>query len=98
MLDVAVHADGAAVDDTPDARGRGGFDELPDRRGIDRAIDVARDASLAIYRSDVVHDVDILDRRCDRCGIAQVADRDLESRHIGISNGVSLERPNLIAT
>ena len=39
MLDVAVNADGAAVDDAAHAGLGGGLDQLADRRGVDLAVD-----------------------------------------------------------
>src|SRR5262249_38468563 len=73
MLDVAVDADGAAVDDAPHARPGGGLDQLSDRRPVDLVIDAVWKARLPVQRGDVVDAVDSGDRGGERRRLAQVA-------------------------
>ena len=72
-LDVAVHADRAAMDDAPHAGRRGRFDDRADRFRVDGVIRAFRKSCLPIQRRDVVDDVDGLGRAADRAGIAKVA-------------------------
>ena len=80
MLDVAVHPDGAAMDDAPNAGGGGGVDQVADGRGVDRAIGGLGNAGLTVDRGDVVDDVDILHRARERGTIFERADRRLDIR------------------
>ena len=64
MLDVAVHADRAAVHDAPHAGRAGRLDRAsPTAVGVDRAIQVVVEAGLPIERGDVVDDVDAVTAR-----------------------------------
>src|SRR5262249_28252198 len=56
--DVAVDADGAAVDDAACAPARCGLDDLRRPARVDGAVDVVRDARLTVNRRDVVDDLD----------------------------------------
>ena len=78
MLDVSVHADGAAVHDAFRTRPRRGLDDLADRCRVHGAIGRRRDTCLAIDRGDVVDDVDVFERRLDRGPIAEIAHRDVQ--------------------
>ena len=57
VLDVAVDADGAAMDDPPRAAGFRRFDHRPHGRRVDRSILVVGEARLPIDRGDVIDDL-----------------------------------------
>ncbi len=80
MLDVAVHADRAAVHDASNAGDSRGVNEMADGSGIDRAVGCLRNAGLPIHRGDVIHDLDILHRARERGAILERADDRLDAR------------------
>ena len=74
MLDVAVHADGAAVDEAPHAGGGGGLDQLSNRRGVDLVIHALGQAGLAVQRGDVVDDLEaVAESRRQRFRLREIA-------------------------
>ncbi len=75
MLDVAVHADSAAMDDPAHARRRGGVNQIANRGGVHGAIGRRWDAGLPIHRRDVVDDFNPVDGPGKRCPIFKGADR-----------------------
>ena len=79
MLDVAMHADGAAMDDTPAALLGRHVDERGDGVGIDVAIGRRRQARFAIERADVVDDVDAGHRAPQARSIGEVAGDHLDA-------------------
>ena len=79
MLDVAVHADGAAVHDAADACRRRRFNHRADRCGIDLVIDAVAQPRLPVQSGDVVDDVDAGGRTPERRGVAEIAGRQLDA-------------------
>jgi hypothetical protein len=77
-LDVAVNADGAAVDDAADARAGGGVDDVRHRLGVDRVVLVPAGRRLAVCCPDVIHDVDAGEGTGERGTIRQVAGADVD--------------------
>ena len=92
ILDVPVHAAGAAMHDALDVRGFGRLENIPRAFDIDRAIRRVRLPRLAIRRGDVVHDIDAVDRAAHRRGIHQVA---VARRHAAAGNGERSKRSRL---
>ena len=89
--DVAVDADGAAVDDALDAGRAGGFDQGADRGRVDRAIEAVVESSGAVQRGDVVDDVDAGDGARERRHVGEVAGRQLDTgqcrrRHMRVAD------------
>jgi len=78
MLDVAVHADRAAVDDAAHSGAGGGVDQLADGRRVDLVIDTLGQAGLAVQRGDVVDDLEVLagQRRRQGLGAREIAGDD----------------------
>ena len=86
MLDVAVHADGAAMDDASNAGTGGGVDQVANSGGIDGAIGCPGDAGLTVDRGDVVDDIHIFHRARERSTILQHADRRLDLRRFHLTS------------
>ena len=99
VLDVAVHADRAAMDNPMDPRCSRRFDQPPNRIGIHRTIGVGRQASLAVKRRNVIHDLSTSDRLQQRRLVTDVAGGELDSRRGKRSGafGVAHERANRVA-
>ena len=79
MLDIAVNAHRAAVDDAADARAGGCLDELTDADRIDLPIHAVGQPGLPIERGDVVHDVHAFDGRLQGFGTAQIPGHDRDA-------------------
>jgi hypothetical protein len=79
MLDIAVHANGAAMYQAPDARGCGRLDQIAHRSRVDGAIGRSRKSRLPVDRRDVIHDLDVLGRAIQRGTIVKIADRRLDA-------------------
>ena len=73
MVDVAVHADRAAVDHAACAGARGRCDDVCGRLGVDGAIVPRRYAGLPINGGDVVDDFDVPSRQLQRLGASKIA-------------------------
>ena len=73
MLDVAVHANGAAVHDAADAGPRAGVDDRPWRFGVHLSISRLGQARLPVERGDVVDDVHAVHDAEEIVGRLQIA-------------------------
>ena len=71
MLDVPVHAHGAAVHDASRASGGSSLDDRPHGRRVDRAVLGLRQAGLPVNRGDVIDDLDAADRAIERSAILE---------------------------
>jgi hypothetical protein len=99
MLDVAVHADRAAVHDAPYTSGGGGFNETADRGRVHRPIGLGPEAGLSVDRSDVVDDVSIARRPAQRVRVGEIARDELDpgSRQVPGRVGVPDQRADCVA-
>jgi hypothetical protein len=73
MLDVAVHADGAAMHDAANTLVGRDVDEITNSGCVDRTIGRLRDAGLPVHGGDVIDDLDVLHRVRKRRTIAERA-------------------------
>ena len=92
MLDVAMHADGAAVHDAANAGAGRGVDQIADRGGVHGAVRRLRNAGLPVDGGDVVDDVDILHRARERGAILERADDRLDARRFELASLRALPR------
>ena len=80
VLDVPVHPPRAAVHEAGDARSAGRVDQGARAERVHRAVRCPALPRAAIAGRDVVHDVDTGARGAERCGIGQVAEREIHAR------------------
>jgi hypothetical protein len=73
MLDVAVYADGAAVDDAARPRRSRRIDDRSPGLRVHRAVDLVGETCLAVERGDVVDDLHAARSASKRIGVAQIA-------------------------
>ena len=73
MLDVAVHADGAAVHHAARAAARGGLDHGADGVRIDHTVGIAAETRLPVDRRDVVDDVHAGSSAMNGRGVAKIS-------------------------
>ena len=86
-LDVAVHADGAAVDDATGAGSRRGAHDPASRLGVDAAIRRLGQSRLTIERGDVIDDFDSGDGRVEILAALEIAGHELDARVRKIARG-----------
>ena len=86
MLDVAMHANRAAVDNPPNAGRGGGIDQIAHGRGVDRAVRGRRNAGLPVYGGDVIDHFDVAYGARKRRTILERADHRFDARGFQIAS------------
>src|ERR1700712_2063114 len=82
MLNVAVHADRAAVDESSYPVAGRRLDQVADRGDVDGPVGVVRNARLAVDGRNVKDDINVTCRRGERGAVPQVAWHQLDTGRI----------------
>ena len=69
----------------PNAGSRGGFDQIADGGGVDRAVGRRRNTGLPIDGGDVIDDLDVRTARASAARSSRVADRRFDARGLEIA-------------